>query len=573
MNASPDRREPRRIRGAAWPLAATLALLALYLTADVLFPARLQGAPLEWLLVLRLLIEAAAYLVAAARRALPRRLRQGLGLLGVICLGSAMVAVCTALDSAPPGSLHRLIYDGWALLSYPLAVVACLLFPMMPFRPGEWRTFALDLLISVGGFASVVLFTQLAPLTAFDPIRGQGRLELYGLFTGASMMFTLNLLTVRRKQVPSARAFWWFMSSQASYLAMGLVYCVLPAHPLTTPLGDGFHDLAAVFAVWCAWAMRSDPITTRATTPSHWLRRFNPFALAMPAVVAWASVLVGPYGMASARTPLAITSGIVASLLVMRLVLTILERERADRDLQRQEREALESRRGALKRFAGGVSHVVNNQLTVILGQAGLEAQEPHALPVREAFTVIERSAEQAAAMSRRLLWATGSQFRSGTPIALDDWLDTWAAHAPLPPGGTHRIERVRGAPGTRVRIDPEPFGEALGELVRNAVEAMPAGGVVTLASAIEEGNPPGDRTPPRPMAHLTVRDTGTGIAPADLPRVTEPFFTTRGLARAQGLGLTTAEGIVEAHQGAMRVESALGTGTSVHLWLPVEGD
>src|SRR5262249_44833204 len=114
-------------------------------------------------------------------------------------------------------------------------------------------------------------------------------------------------------------------------------------------------------------------------------------------------------------------------------------------------------------------------------------------------------------------------------------------------------------------RVNPAQIQQVLLNLVINARQAMPRGGTVRVRVAPD---------PTGRLAELSVADTGVGIAPADLRRLFEPFFTTTtGPAAAglggTGLGLAVCRDIVEAHHGRLRAESRVGQGTPFTLRLP----
>jgi CheY-like chemotaxis protein len=110
----------------------------------------------------------------------------------------------------------------------------------------------------------------------------------------------------------------------------------------------------------------------------------------------------------------------------------------------------------------------------------------------------------------------------------------------------------------------------ALVNLIINARDAMPAGGTVTISSAnrkLDSANwaelPHGD------YVQLTVSDTGSGMAPEVLEKVLEPFFTTKELGKGSGLGLPMVYGFAKQSNGAFRIRSEVGEGTTAELWLP----
>jgi len=129
--------------------------------------------------------------------------------------------------------------------------------------------------------------------------------------------------------------------------------------------------------------------------------------------------------------------------------------------------------------------------------------------------------------------------------------------------------------------VDPDQIAQVLLNVVLNAVDALPQGGELMLAvRPVERLAPvlgrPGRRAedhdgagPRRRFIEIEVRDTGVGIDRADLPKLFEPFFTTR--PSGTGLGLSTSQALVRQHGGAISVESELGKGTVVTILIPVE--
>jgi two-component system NtrC family sensor kinase len=109
-----------------------------------------------------------------------------------------------------------------------------------------------------------------------------------------------------------------------------------------------------------------------------------------------------------------------------------------------------------------------------------------------------------------------------------------------------------------------------LSNLISNAIYAMQDGGVVTLS--VDEANAKlaeNSDSKVRQYACIEVRDEGTGIAPEILPRIFDPFFTTKQVGDGTGLGLSVSYGIVRDHGGAIRVQTSLGRGTTVLVYLP----
>jgi PAS domain S-box-containing protein len=112
------------------------------------------------------------------------------------------------------------------------------------------------------------------------------------------------------------------------------------------------------------------------------------------------------------------------------------------------------------------------------------------------------------------------------------------------------------------VMVDRHMIEQVLMNLVLNAVQAMKDGGVLTIRTSVVEG-----------VCLIEVHDTGSGIAPAVLPRIFDPFFTTKSEGEGTGLGLSVSLGIVERHGGKILVNSEVGRGTTFTLCLPVSRD
>ncbi|HET9831820.1 MAG TPA: ATP-binding protein, partial [Vicinamibacterales bacterium] len=138
------------------------------------------------------------------------------------------------------------------------------------------------------------------------------------------------------------------------------------------------------------------------------------------------------------------------------------------------------------------------------------------------------------------------------------------------------QLEPKLDAGDAAVIADATQLHQVVMNLCTNAVQAMPAGGVlevrleriqVTARRSAFQGE-----LAPGPYARLTVRDTGTGIEPKVLDRMFDPFFTTKGVGAGTGLGLSLVHGIVVDVDGAIDVASVLDEGTTFTIWLPIAG-
>jgi CheY-like chemotaxis protein len=133
-----------------------------------------------------------------------------------------------------------------------------------------------------------------------------------------------------------------------------------------------------------------------------------------------------------------------------------------------------------------------------------------------------------------------------------------------LGPSITIEIRFPLGLP--KASTDPNQLESALLNIAVNARDAMPEGGLITIAAKVATTEEP---TPGRYVC-LSVTDTGEGMDPETLARATEPFFTTKGIGKGTGLGLSTVHGLMEQSHGRMVLASRKGIGTTIELWLPV---
>ena len=119
-------------------------------------------------------------------------------------------------------------------------------------------------------------------------------------------------------------------------------------------------------------------------------------------------------------------------------------------------------------------------------------------------------------------------------------------------------------------RADPAQLESALLNIAINARDAMPAGG--TLSFRVDETADPEDKDSGLSFICISVSDTGTGMTPDVLERAADPFFTTKGVGKGSGLGLSMVYGFARQSLGKMEIDSAPGTGTTVKLFLPNVG-
>ncbi|MEC7521629.1 MAG: ATP-binding protein [Myxococcota bacterium] len=233
---------------------------------------------------------------------------------------------------------------------------------------------------------------------------------------------------------------------------------------------------------------------------------------------------------------------------------------------------ARERRMEALGRFAGGIAHDLNNLLAVIrAGAEFLRPEEPSQLEAREdILEAVTRGAE----LTGGLLAFAREEDQTGSTTELSRALPRVAALARrlLP----RNVELdVRAEARGWLEVGSGALDRAILNLCSNARDAMPEGGRIALTSdvtTLEPGEGPAPlRARPGRYARVSVRDGGEGMSDETRARIFEPFFSTKAASGAgTGLGLGSVLALADAAGGAVEVESELGRGTCVRLWLPV---
>ncbi len=246
-------------------------------------------------------------------------------------------------------------------------------------------------------------------------------------------------------------------------------------------------------------------------------------------------------------------------------------REREAALAQVHEMQKLES----LGQLTGGLAHDFNNLLMAILGNLDLLTRKVSGdASARRLVEGATRSAERGAALTKRMLaFARRQELR---PEAVDARRLVMGMAEMLQRSLGPEIEFAMSFEDrlALIRVDPNQLELALLNLALNARDAMPQGGRLAIAARRETVRSGAQDLAPGDYVCLTVTDSGIGMDEATLKRAAEPFFTTKGVGKGTGLGLSMVYGLAAQSEGATRIISRLGSGTTVELWLPVaKGD
>jgi signal transduction histidine kinase len=236
------------------------------------------------------------------------------------------------------------------------------------------------------------------------------------------------------------------------------------------------------------------------------------------------------------------------------LDLAIIESAFQTEHLRREQRNA---RLAAVGQVAGGITHELRGPLNVmkltvgfLLKATGLSAEQR-----AEHLQRMNQQVDLAAAVIRAVSDVARTPVPKFEPVSLENCLAEVLGNETLP----DNIERRLECPSDLLplRADPDQLKIVISNLIRNARDAMPDGGRLSIAA--EEANH---------RVRIRIADTGCGISEEDIQRITEPLFTTK--ARGLGLGLAMTRTILTRHDAELRIRSKLGEGTEFSMAFPV---
>jgi signal transduction histidine kinase/ActR/RegA family two-component response regulator len=257
--------------------------------------------------------------------------------------------------------------------------------------------------------------------------------------------------------------------------------------------------------------------------------------------------------------------------------------EKMNAELERRVEERTQEREAALAqihqmqkleslgKLTGGVAHDFNNLLTVVI--ANLELLRKRVPPDRRIERLIEGAvagAERGVMLTSRMLAFARRQELKPEAVDLPKLVDGMADLMRHSLGPSIEVATTFGNDLMPIQVDRSQLELAILNLALNARDAMPLGGRLAINGRGEKlrGSNPHELAP-GDYVLIEVADAGTGMDETTLKRATEPFFTTKGTGKGTGLGLSMVHGFVVQSGGAIDIRSAIGSGTTVQLWLP----
>jgi PAS domain S-box-containing protein len=250
----------------------------------------------------------------------------------------------------------------------------------------------------------------------------------------------------------------------------------------------------------------------------------------------------------------------------------ITERRKAQLELEETQRQRAHAQRmEALGQLTGGVAHDFNNLLMIVSGHINTikkaVADDPK---LSRSAKAIAYAAQRGATLTRQLLTFSRRQTINPTVFQVAERVGAFRAMLEIFVGSSVRLSVAIGSDIWSVKVDESEFDLALVNLALNAHDAMPNGGALVI-TAENVNLSPGDTLAAiqGEFVALRITDTGSGIAPDVLPKVFDPFFTTKEFGKGSGLGLSQVHGFAHQSGGTVHVDSVVGRGTTVTLYLP----
>ncbi|HSD89462.1 MAG TPA: response regulator, partial [Kofleriaceae bacterium] len=246
------------------------------------------------------------------------------------------------------------------------------------------------------------------------------------------------------------------------------------------------------------------------------------------------------------------------------------ESDRAQAETERLRDQFVHAQRmDAVGTLSAGLAHDMNNILGGILAFAEVLYTEATNKEVKADLARIRQEAERGAQLTRSLLaFSRRGQYRRRSML-LHSVLDDMTPLLSRTLGKHIMVTRTDGPP-TIIDGDPAQLGQVLLNLCLNAADAMSGRGTVTIRTdEVELGDGQVETLSAGRYAKLSIADTGTGMDAETKKRAFEPFFTTKPVGKGTGLGLAMVFGAVEAHGGAIAIDSELGTGTTMTIYIP----
>ena len=291
-------------------------------------------------------------------------------------------------------------------------------------------------------------------------------------------------------------------------------------------------------------------------------------------LVMWQPMLVAKEEMHTIRRSILLGTAIMVLALVVMVWQVVnkfinwagsLEHERAELKTQLYHTHKL----SATGQLAGGVAHEINNPLAIISSEAGLirDMLDPRlgmkCSPelIKKELDEIDNAVYRAKNITKKILSFVRKTDPRLTPCNLNDLLEDVVSGVKEQEFAVSNITLDRDYDPSipSLMLDADMMQQVFFNLINNAGDALPEGGMITIKTRLEEN-----------WVEITIADDGIGMNPEQMQKIFMPFFTTKEVGKGTGLGLAISLSIIEGFEGYINIESKPGAGSAFHIWLPL---
>ncbi|WP_262297685.1 histidine kinase famiy protein [Microvirga sesbaniae] len=225
----------------------------------------------------------------------------------------------------------------------------------------------------------------------------------------------------------------------------------------------------------------------------------------------------------------------------------------------------------SIGQLTAGLAHDFNNLLQVVSGNLELALSRTDDESLRRPLENASRAAERGSKLTKQLLAFARKTRLEPRPTNLNNLIVDFGEMLENSVGPQIEVQLNLRPRVPQVMVDPVHLEMAVLNVLINARDAMPKGGVVTIGTSNMHlnGNAPAHHLPPGDYVALTISDEGEGMPPHVLERATEPFFTTKSQGKGTGLGLAMVHGFVQQSLGRLEIDSERGKGTTIRMLFP----
>jgi two-component system NtrC family sensor kinase len=233
-------------------------------------------------------------------------------------------------------------------------------------------------------------------------------------------------------------------------------------------------------------------------------------------------------------------------------------------ELKKAQVSLIESEKlASLGKLAAGIAHEINNPLTSILINSHLVAEQlQDKNDLARFLAIIIDETERCAKIVKGLLQFSRQSLPEKKPISINELIQsTLLLFDSQVLVSNVRVEKEIDERLPQVMVDDNKIKQVFTNLILNALDAMPEGGILSIRSRLSDD---------KKFIEITFKDTGCGIDDKNIGKIFDPFFSTKGV-KGTGLGLSVSYGIIKQHDGSVDVQSSLGRGTTITIRLPVQ--